>query len=91
MGVPSVAFDVGGIPEWLHHRTNGLLVPSTGGSRAFGSALEEVLDDAPLRARLSAGALVRAKQMSLDAHVGALLDVLAQAASLTGRRVVAAR
>lgn len=91
MGVPSVAFDVGGIPEWLHHRTNGLLVPSAGGSRAFASSLEEVLDDAPLRARLGAGALVRAKQLSLDAHVRALLDVLEQAASLTGRRVVAAR
>ena len=91
MGVPSVAFEVGGIPEWLHHRTNGLLVPSTGGARAFASALAEVLDDAPLRARLGAGALVRARQLSLDAHVGALLDVLERAASLTDRRVVAAR
>jgi len=59
--------------------------------RAFASALAEVLDDAPLRARLGAGALVRARQLSLDAHVGALLDVLERAAALTDRRVVAAR
>jgi glycosyltransferase involved in cell wall biosynthesis len=43
-------------------------------------ALVRVLDDPNLRQRLSGGALARAREMSLDAHVDALERVLTTAA-----------
>jgi glycosyltransferase involved in cell wall biosynthesis len=81
MGVPSVAFDVGGIPEWLHHRVNGLLVPARGGAAALASALAELLGDARLHDALSAGAVRRAEALSLNTHVDTLAAVLREAAA----------
>lgn len=80
MGVPAVAFDTGGIRQWLRHRVSGLLVPPRGGHVAFAEALAEVLGNPDLQARLSRGALAIASEMSLDAHLSALVDVLTDAA-----------
>jgi glycosyltransferase involved in cell wall biosynthesis len=78
-GVPAVAFDTGGIRQWLHHDVSGLLVPPAGGFRAMASALAVILDNQALRDRLSRGAIATATAMSLDAHVDALERVLVSA------------
>jgi glycosyltransferase involved in cell wall biosynthesis len=78
-GVPAVAFDTGGMRQWLHHDVNGVLVPPAGGFRAMATALTAVLDDRALRGRLSRGAIATATSMSLDAHADALERVLVNA------------
>ena len=80
MGVPAVAFDTGGIRQWLHDEVSGLLVPPAGSHTALAAALARLLDDRELRERLSLGALATARDMSLDAHAGALERVLQDAA-----------
>jgi glycosyltransferase involved in cell wall biosynthesis len=78
--VPAVAFDTGGIRQWLRHDVSGLLVPPSDGYRGMASALAALLDKPDLRERLSRGALARAREMSLDAHVDGLERVLLSAA-----------
>src|SRR4029078_6299944 len=80
MGVPAVAFDTGGIRQWVHHQISGLRVPPSGGHAALAAALSEILQDPGLRDRLSRGALTTARRMSVDAHLSELESVL-QAAS----------
>jgi glycosyltransferase involved in cell wall biosynthesis len=75
-GVPAVAFDVGGIGEWLTHDVNGRLVDLAGGPGAFGDAIAAVLATGALRARLSAGARDAAHHFSADAHMTRLEQVL---------------
>ena len=75
-GVPAVAFDVGGIAEWLAHDVNGRLVSPEGGATALGDAIAAVLGDAAVHARLSAGARAAAARFSADAHVSKLEQVL---------------
>jgi glycosyltransferase involved in cell wall biosynthesis len=58
-GLPVVASDVGGIPEVVRHGETGLLVPP-GDVDALAAALDRLVADAGLRARLSAGARARA-------------------------------
>jgi glycosyltransferase involved in cell wall biosynthesis len=85
-GVPAIAFDVGGIRQWLHHRRNGLLVPPAGGAEALGAAIHEVMADDALRQRFGEAALAVAGEMSLDAHIAQLEQVLLQARQPEGRR-----
>ena len=80
-GVPAVAFDTGGIRQWLHHDLSGVLVPPAGGSAGLASALASVLGDRQCRERLSRGAQTVARDMSRDAHVAALEHVFLTAAS----------
>ena len=79
LGVPTVAFDVGGIWEWLRDGFNGRLVNPTGGAPAFGEALAGVLGDSHALASLSAGAIARAQDLTVDRHVMKLEHVLARA------------
>jgi len=71
-GVPTVAFDVGGISEWLRHEVNGVAVPAPPSAEAFGSALAGVLGDERRLTALRAGARRLADEMTLDAHLDRL-------------------
>jgi glycosyltransferase involved in cell wall biosynthesis len=79
-GVPAVAFDVGGISEWLHDDVNGRLVGERGDITAFGAAIGHMSADLPL-ARLGAGALRVASVMTLGAHLDTMERVLAEASA----------
>jgi len=79
-GVPAVAFDTGGIRQWLQHDVSGVLVPPAAGATGLATALTSVLGDRERRARLSSGAQVVAREMSLDSHVAGLERVLLTAA-----------
>lgn len=81
-GVPAIAFDVGGIGEWLKDGENGRLVP---GDPPRAEALAEALAWAATHpaelAAMRPRALAAARRMSLDAHVSRLEEVLEAAAA----------
>jgi glycosyltransferase involved in cell wall biosynthesis len=80
-GVPSVAFDVGGVRTWLTSGVNGVLVPSSGGAPALGKAIASLLRDPVALARLSAGATAASSRFSTAAHLTALTRVLTECRS----------
>ena len=59
-GRPVVAFDVGGIPDWLDHMETGILVPEQDVG-AFGKALEKILGENQFAARLGQNGLRRVR------------------------------
>ena len=61
LGVPPIAFAVGGLPEVIEDRKNGLLVPA-GDVQAFARAAAELITNEPLRAKLGEGARLRARE-----------------------------
>jgi glycosyltransferase involved in cell wall biosynthesis len=65
MGKPTVATRAGGIPEIIEDGVSGLLAPIRDGE-ALGAAIARALTDAPLRARLAAGARARAAEFSVE-------------------------
>lgn len=76
-GVPSVAFDVGGISEWLEDGVSGCLSPSeelTGGS--LGQTIAKALSSEPRWNVLSDGACAATKRFTLTAHLNSLEHVL---------------
>jgi glycosyltransferase involved in cell wall biosynthesis len=79
-GVPAVAFDVGGVSEWLRDGINGWMVPAEGGERALGDALASIQRQAATLGSMRAGARRVAEELSLDRHVAILEDVLSRAA-----------
>ncbi len=78
-GVPSVAFDVGGIREWLRDGESGRLV-SERGVQSLGRAIADLCAAPGEVARLGDGAQRVARTLSLDAHVAILERVFARAA-----------
>jgi glycosyltransferase involved in cell wall biosynthesis len=77
-GVPSVAFAVGGIPEWLHEGVNGHLAPV--GVQSLADAIIRSLANPEHYSRLRAGACLRAHEFSLDRHLSELLPILERCA-----------
>jgi len=61
IGVPPIAFAVGGLPEVIEDRKSGILVPA-GDVGAFMRAASELITDDELRARLGEGARLRARE-----------------------------
>lgn len=60
LGIPPVAFAVGGIPEVVEHGKSGLLVPA-GDLAEFARSASLLAEDELLRRRLAEGAIERAK------------------------------
>jgi glycosyltransferase involved in cell wall biosynthesis len=78
LGVPAVAFDVGGIREWLRPGVNGYLVPADPPrASAFADGLVRALSDAGLHA-MRRQAVVVAREMSLDRHLDRLEALLSR-------------
>jgi glycosyltransferase involved in cell wall biosynthesis len=77
LGVPAIAFDVGGIREWLRPGTNGVLVE---GARPTAEALARGLVDAFRRpealCRMRGAARAVADDLSLDRHLDRLEAIL---------------
>jgi glycosyltransferase involved in cell wall biosynthesis len=74
-GVPVIASAVGGLKEIITDGQSGLLVPA-GDAAALACALCTLLTDESLRARLSAGARLRAHGFSLQRRADELLELL---------------
>lgn len=62
-GTPVVAFEAGGIPEYVQHRQTGLIAP-VGDETVMARQIGQLVDDAELRGRLAH----QARQMILDRH-----------------------
>ncbi len=54
-GIPVVAFDVGGVPEWLKNNYNGILIPERD-TYAMAKALANLIDNNTLRQTLGVNA-----------------------------------
>ena len=83
VGVPAVAFDVGGVREWLRHDVNGRLVRASDGAAGLAAELTALLADPDRRRRLGDGARDAARTMTLEAHVSGVEQVLRQATETT--------
>ena len=74
LGVPPIAFAVGGIPEVIEDGESGLLVPP-GDVGGFATAVTRLVNDDALRARLAAGARKRARIFDSDAMIERTAEV----------------
>ena len=75
-GVPVTSTDVGGVPELIRDGETGLIVPQRD-AQATAEAIRELLNDEPLRRRLSDGARREVEQrFGIEANVRRLADVL---------------
>ena len=81
-GVPAVAFDTGGIKEWLVEGVNGCLAPGKRPAAAgLADALVRCLRSLSSSDALRFGALSSVKDEDDNRHVDALLTILEEAAS----------
>jgi glycosyltransferase involved in cell wall biosynthesis len=81
-GVPAIAFDVGGIGEWLHHGVNGILVPANPPRAAtLADALVEAFSRRHELAAMRPNALAVATEMSLSRHLDRLEGIFARVAA----------
>lgn len=81
-GVPSVAFDVGGIRDWLQHGETGILVePAFRAVRRFAAAIVGCLRDLGALQRMGERARAHAATFALDRHVEQLESILAETAA----------
>ncbi len=74
LGVPPIAFAVGGIPEVIVDGDSGLLVPP-GDATAFAGAVTRLVNDYTLRARLAQGARKRAREFDSVAMIERTAEV----------------
>jgi glycosyltransferase involved in cell wall biosynthesis len=74
LGVPPVAFRVGGLPELIQDQRSGLLVPA-GDVAAFAAATDRLVRDEPLRKAFAAAGPARAAQFSVERMVRGTQDV----------------
>jgi glycosyltransferase involved in cell wall biosynthesis len=81
LGRPAVAFDVGGIADWLTDGVNGRLVAAGEGEQGLAQAIASLLGDPVERLRMGRAALDVSRRLSLTAHVERLENVLRGAAS----------
>lgn len=85
VGLPSVAYAIGGIPDWLEAGVSGELAPGDHPTVAgLADALVRALRDPERLARLRIGAWESARRFTMDAHLAALEPVLTNAAEEPG-------
>jgi glycosyltransferase involved in cell wall biosynthesis len=65
LGVPPIAYRVGGLPELIEDGRSGILVPA-GDISAFAAATDRLVTDEMLRRTLAAGGPARASQFGVD-------------------------
>jgi glycosyltransferase involved in cell wall biosynthesis len=86
-GKPVVAFDVGGIPDWLSHGITGLSVPRKD-TDAMARAIESLIDDPALRSRLgAAGRTVVEERFRREMHLDGIEQALRAAVEESTARV----
>jgi glycosyltransferase involved in cell wall biosynthesis len=72
-GLPTAAFAVGGIPEWLYQGINGYLAPAhPPTAQGLAEAIVKCLENPAQHRRLRAGALAVAERFDLQRHVSQL-------------------
>ncbi len=74
LGVPPIAFSVGGLPEVIEDGKSGLLIPA-GDVQAFMRGAAELITNDALRARLGEGARLRAKEFSVKRMIERTAEV----------------
>jgi len=74
LGVPPIAFSVGGLPEVIEDGKSGLLIPA-GDVQAFMRGAAELITNDALRARLGEGAKVRATEFSVERMIERTAEV----------------
>ncbi len=73
-GLPVIATDGGGIPEFVEHERTGLLVPM-GDARALADALARLIEDGSLREMIGKAAAIKAREMfSPVRHVEGIME-----------------
>ena len=82
-GVPAIAFDVGGIREWLDPDRSGILVKPSDWAFGLAVAIAALADDPSMRERLGDGAWAMAQRLTLESHVDQLEAVLQRAAGVS--------
>lgn len=78
-GIPTAAFEIGGIPDWLTNGVNGVLAPYTQPlAPKLAAAVGRALDNERTYTELRAGARRVAASLSLEKHCARLLEVFAE-------------
>jgi glycosyltransferase involved in cell wall biosynthesis len=80
-GVPAVAFDAGGIRDWLSDGLNGRIVPGPPDVSRFAAALVEVLGNGSALVAMHAAAATSAARFTLESHVAHLEEAFCRALS----------
>jgi glycosyltransferase involved in cell wall biosynthesis len=76
LGVPAVAFDVGGVRNWLRHGVNGFLAPSDPPTaHGLAESILKALRNPADYARMRAEAKRVAKEFTVERHVRELTGV----------------
>jgi glycosyltransferase involved in cell wall biosynthesis len=83
-GVPAVAFDVGGIREWLHDNVNGRMVRERASAEALGTTIASMFTTPGELSRLGEGAVRVAASLGIDAHLDILERVFLRARRIKG-------
>jgi glycosyltransferase involved in cell wall biosynthesis len=74
LGIPPIAFAVGGLPEVIENGKSGLLIPP-GDVQAFARGAGELITNDALRARLAEGAQLRAKEFGVKRMIERTAEV----------------
>lgn len=87
LGLPAVAYDVGGIREWLVPGRSGEIAPATPPSpRGLADAIVRALDDPAHHGELRSGAFHQSLQFGEDRHTDVLRSSLARACAILDSR-----
>ena len=81
LGRPTIAFDVGGIKDWLADGVNGRLVAPSAGAEGLARAIVSLLANPAECAHMGRRALEVSRRLSMSAHVERLESVLQRAAA----------